>query len=136
MDGTISLGCLESPYRVLNGRYGMVVQTQSKGRGLTGLHVGANNVRRYFPRNTEAIELQLDHLEIQCGLAPDFWQDQPEIHDPRLCAWLESKNLHERPGQSPIPLAMIPAGKNCFRLQPVRSGEHTKARGAAVLPVV
>ncbi len=97
----------------------MVVKTQRKGRSVTGLHVGANNVKRYFPKDTSVIELQLDHLQIQCGLDPDFWRDQPEIHDPRLCAWLESKHLHAKPGRTPVPLAMIPAGKNSFRLQPV-----------------
>jgi hypothetical protein len=63
--------------------------------------------------------LLLDHLQIQCGLAPDFWKGHTEIRDPRLCAWLESKNFHGRPGDAPIPLAMIPSGKNCFRLQPI-----------------
>ena len=72
----------------------MVVKTQSKGRGVTGLHVGMNNVRRYFPKGTRDIELQLGHLTIQCGLKPDFWDGEPEIYDPRLCAWLESKHLH------------------------------------------
>ena len=97
----------------------MVVRTHSKGRGVTGLLVGASNVRRYFPRHVPVIELHLDHLRIQCGLGPDFWQDEPEIHDPRLCAWLDSKNFRTRPDRSPIPRAMVPAGKNSFRLRPV-----------------
>ena len=71
----------------------MVVKTQCKGRKLTGVEVGAINVRRYFSRETREIELHLDHLLIQCGLNPDFWQGQTEIRDPRLCAWLESKNF-------------------------------------------
>jgi len=33
----------------------MVVKTQSKGHGVTGLHVGSNNVRRYFPKGTKNI---------------------------------------------------------------------------------
>jgi hypothetical protein len=98
----------------------MVVKTQSKGRGVTGLHVGINNVRRYFPKNVSSIELQLDHLQIQCGLHPDFWQGKPEIFDPRLCAWLESRHMHTKSDREPIPLAMIPEGKNSFRLQLVR----------------
>jgi hypothetical protein len=106
----------------------MVVKTQSKSRGVTGLHVGANNVRRYFPKNIAEIELQLDHLQIQCGLAPDFWKGEPEIHDPRLCAWLESKHMHGKRDRSPLPLAMIPAGKNAFRLQPVSLNGHAKAK--------
>jgi len=97
----------------------MVVMTQSKGRQFTGVEIGAQNVSRYIPKGTAAIELLLDHLLIQCGLKPDFWQGQTEIRDPRLSAWLESKNLKGRIGKSPIALAMIPSGKNRFRLQPM-----------------
>jgi hypothetical protein len=107
----------------------MVVKTQSKGRGVTGLHVGAANVRRHFPRNTTVVELQLDHLQIQCALPPGFWHDQPEIHDPRLCAWLEWKNLRGRPDRTPILLSMVPAGKNSFRLQPIALNTHSKETG-------
>jgi hypothetical protein len=104
----------------------MVVKTHCSGLAVTGLHVGVTNVRRYFPKSIEVIELQLDHLQIQCGLAPDFWQGQPEIQDPRLCAWLESKHFHARPDLTPIPMALIPAGKNSFRLQPL--GSHWQPR--------
>src|SRR6266704_454020 len=104
------------PTDKLKSRCLMVVKTQTKGRGITGLHVGTQNVRRYFPKGTENIELQLGHLRIQCGLKPDFWHGQPEIHDPRLCAWLESKNLHGTANRT-APLAMIPAGDNCFQLE-------------------
>jgi hypothetical protein len=97
----------------------MVVKTQSRGLGITGLHVGASNVRRYFPKNISSIELQLDHLQIQCGLKPTFWRGEPEIFDPRLCAWLEARHMHARLDRTPVPLAMIPAGKNSYRLQPV-----------------
>lgn len=97
----------------------MVVKAKSIGQGLSGLHVGSDNVRRYFPKNVSTIELQLDHLSIQCGLAPEFWHGRPDIYDPRLCAWLETKHMHASRGRNPIPLAMVPAGDNSFRLQPV-----------------
>jgi hypothetical protein len=106
----------------------MVVKTQSKGRGVTGLHVGENNVRRYFPKQISSIELQLDHLQIQCGLKPDFWQGEPEIFDPRLCAWLESRHMHTKVDRASVPLAMIPEGNNSFRLQPVRLHGQIQAR--------
>jgi hypothetical protein len=109
----------------------MVVKTQSTGRGVTGLNVGENNVHRYFPKNELIIELQLGYLQIQCGLEPDFWQDQPEIRDARLCAWLEFKYPYGRPDRAPIPLAMIPAGKNTFRVQPMPLGEHAKVTHTA-----
>ena len=100
----------------------MVVKTQSKGHGVTGLHVGVNNVRRYFPKDISSIELVLDHLQIECGLKPAFWQGEPEIFDPRLCAWLESRQMHTQPDRTSIPMAMIPEGKNSFRLRPIRLG--------------
>ena len=106
----------------------MVVKTQSKGRGVTGLHVGMNNVRRYFPKQISSIELQLDHLQIQCGLKPDFWLGEPEIFDPRLCAWLESRHLHTKTDRASITLAMIPEGKNSFRLQPVRLNGQLRSK--------
>jgi hypothetical protein len=112
----------------MNGRNHMVVKTQSKGFGITGLHVGASNVRRYFPKNISSIELQLDHLQIQCGLKPNFWQDEPEIFDPRLCAWLEARHMHTRLDRAPIPLSMIPAGENSYRLQPVSLNEQARSK--------
>jgi len=106
----------------------MVVKTQSRGLGITGLHVGASNVRRYFPKNISSIELQLDHLQIQCGLKPDFWQGEPEIFDPRLCAWLEARHMHTRLDRTPVPLDMIPAGKNSYRLQPLCLNRQTRPK--------
>lgn len=97
----------------------MVVKTQSTGRRVTGLNVGEDNVRLYFPRNISIVELQMDSLRIQCGLEPDFWQDQPKIRDPRLCAWLNFKYPCRKPDRVPVPLALIPAGKNSFRVQPM-----------------
>lgn len=104
----------------------MVVKAQSKGRGLSGLVVGTDNVRRYFPRSVSTIELELDHLRIQCGLRPDFWQGQPEIYDPRLCAWLETKHMHASRDRHPVTLTMVPSGKNAFRLQPLAPGAHSR----------
>lgn len=93
----------------------MVVKTQCKGSEVVGLLVGAHNARRYFPKHVGAIELQLDHLRIECGLTPEFWRGLPEIHDRRLCAWLESKQFL-RASRTSIPLAMIPSGENSFKL--------------------
>jgi hypothetical protein len=105
----------------------MLVKTQSRGHGVTGLHVGTRNVRRYFPKGTPSVELHLGHLRIQCGLPNEFWQGQPEIHDPRLCAWLESKNLHGTANHT-APLMMIPAGDNTFELQPVSLSPRIRSK--------
>jgi hypothetical protein len=106
----------------------MMVKVQNRGTSITGLNVGATNVRRYFRKPVSAIELQLDHLQIECGLKPEFWQGEGEIHDPRLCAWLELKNSAGLPSRTPAPLAMIPSGKNCFRLQPVTASTRVKSK--------
>ena len=105
----------------------MVVKTQCEGHVFTGVEVGAANVRRYFPKEFEVIELRLDHLLILLELPPGFWNGHPEIHDPRLALWLESKNLNGQRGAQPLPLALIPSGKNCFRLQAIAPGPHQQS---------
>jgi hypothetical protein len=106
----------------------MLVKIQNRGSSVTGLNVGATNVRRYFPKQMSAIEFQLDHLQIECGLKPEFWQGDGEIHDPRLCAWLELKNSAGLPRRTPAPLAMVRSGKNCFRLQPIAVNGRAKSK--------
>ena len=98
----------------------MVVTSQCSGHRVTGLYVGAKNVRRYFPKSVKAIELQLDHLRIECGLGPHFWKDKPEISDPRLGLWLESKDRNGNGRRAPIPLALIPSGRNSFIVGPAQ----------------
>lgn len=98
----------------------MVVRTQSKGRSLTGLHIGVTNARRYFPRGASAVDLVLDHLRIQCALMPDFWDGEANIYDARLSAWLETKHPCCRADRQPIALDLVPEGENAFRLESVR----------------
>lgn len=95
----------------------MVVKTKFNGSEVTGLYVGVRNVRRYFPKSTRVIELQLDHLQIQCGLSPEFWHGEPQIHDSRLCEWLDFKVGHRMGERKDVRLAMTPAGTNTFRLR-------------------
>ena len=113
----------------------MVVMSQCIGNRVTGLYVGANNVQRYFPKHVSTVELQLDHLLIECGLKPDFWDGQPEIHDPRLCLWLESKQLKRKECRSPMPLAMTPAGEHSFTLGPMLRAQGRRLRHAAAARV-
>ena len=96
----------------------MVVRTVNNGHVIAGLYVGPRNARRHFPRRLKSVELQMGHLRIRCELQPDFWQGRPEICDPRLSGWLESKIFHHRPRRAPAPVALIPMGKNTFRLHP------------------
>lgn len=69
------------------------------------------------------VELQLDHLRIQCVLSPGFWNGQPEINDPRLCGWLEAKLAHAGVHHAPMLMSLIPSGKNSFRLASI-DAEH------------
>lgn len=110
----------------------MVVRTQLKGGEVTGLHIGARNVRRYFPKGTRVIELQLDHLQIQCGLSPEFWNGRPEIHDPRLCEWLDFKVARHTGEHKQVKLAMTPAGGSVFRLRPEVSKQDPFAGMGAI----
>lgn len=96
----------------------MVVRTIGVGREVTGLYIGTRNARRHFPRKSQHIELQLGHLHIYCDLPPEFWDERPEICDARLADWLFSRIFHGKPHRAPVPVAMIPLGKNVFRVQP------------------
>ena len=97
----------------------MVVRTQCQGRRVTGLYIGAKNVRRNFPKHTAAVEFELGHLHIHCQLAPGFWKDHPEIRDKRLCDWLDFKLYRERKRRIPLPLMLVQSGRNVFRLRPI-----------------
>jgi hypothetical protein len=104
----------------------MVVTTRDRHPGQTGamgLHVGETNVREFFPRGTQVVELELDHLRIACSLHESFWEDQPEIHDRRLSSWLESKRNSGKLGAHDAPVAMVPCGEFSFRLQMVTKDE-------------
>ena len=104
----------------------MVVTSQCRGHRVTGILVGENNVQRYFPRHITEVELQLDHLRIECGLGPHFWNGKPEISDPRLCLWLESKVRNGIGHRVPTPLTMIPSGTNSFIVDPAQIDEAKK----------
>lgn len=97
----------------------MVVRTQQHGVEVTGLRVGAANVRRYFPKTVSRVKLRMGDLEIDCKLSPEFWHGKPEIHDPRLCDWLQYRQTHERMDRRPITLAMDCAGGGSYTLQPI-----------------
>jgi hypothetical protein len=113
----------------------MLVTSQCDGNRVTGLFIGADNVRRYFPRQLSCIELQLDHLCIECGLPALFWNGKPEIQDPRLCLWLESKQSQRKERRAPMPLAMTPSGDHSFSLGPVKAEEPIKFRRRTILSV-
>ena|ERR1035438_1868853 len=102
----------------------MVVKTQSNGREVTGLYIGAANAKRHFSQRSSAIDLRLGELQIQCSLPANFWGDVPEIHDPRLSEWLQFKVLHGQTRRAPVSLAMVPCGLNSFMLRAVSADEQ------------
>ena len=104
----------------------MLVSSQNDGSRVTGLYIGADNVRRYFPRRVSTIELKLDHLRIELGLTSLFWNGQPELHDPRLCLWLEAKQSLRKERRVPMSLAMTPSGDHSFTLGLVKPDSTAK----------
>lgn len=98
----------------------MVVRTQSNGRQVTGLYIGTRNARRHFRKDLKGVELHLGHLHIHCDLTPEFWKGQPEIRDTRLGDWLESRIFHGRTCRKPVPMVLVPAEKNSFKLHPYK----------------
>lgn len=96
----------------------MLVTAYKDSSQRTGLVIGKANARRYFRKRSCSIELQLDDLQIQCTLDPDFWESRPEIHDPRLSGWLEFKVARRGSGHEPMQLALVPSGADKFVLQP------------------
>src|SRR4051794_10692273 len=93
----------------------MIVRAHGNNGGIAALHVGIGNVLRFFSRDSSIIELELDHLRIQCELPPDFWAAKPEICDRRLCAWLQAKRHGS--AESSIPMNMQAKGNNLFQLK-------------------
>lgn len=98
----------------------MIVTMKNKGHSITGLSVGISNARRHFRADSRAVDLELDHLRIRCDLPASFWRDRPEISDPRLCAWLQSKFSGAMQRGTPVLLEMVRTG-DCYRLTSARS---------------
>jgi len=95
----------------------MVVQIQRSGRSVTGLHIGSGNVRRYFPKSNQSVDLELGHLLIRCNLQPGFWLNEPQISDPRLSAWLEAKEPEGKTRSGRLQMSLIPVKGESFRLE-------------------
>ncbi|MGD0912620.1 MAG: hypothetical protein ABR928_12035 [Terracidiphilus sp.] len=93
----------------------MVVQIKRSGRSVTGLHIGSSNVRRYFPKGRQSVDLELGHLLIRCKLQPDFWNNEPQIQDPRLSAWLEAKEPEGKTRR--MHMTLVPVAGESFRLE-------------------
>lgn len=93
----------------------MVVQIQRSGRSVTGLHIGSGNVRRYFPKGRQSVDLDLGHLLICCQLPPDFWLNEPSISDPRLSLWLEAREPEGKTRR--MQMSLVPVEGESFRLE-------------------
>lgn len=118
----------------------MVVQTRSRDGRFLGIHIGAENVRRYFPPTHSSIELLLGHLHIHCELEPEFWHGQPQIDDPRLADWLKAQCHRNRTPGSCVALTMTRVGDDCFQVEiqrpapPPETRAKPRQRASACLP--
>ena len=92
---------------------------------VTGLHVGASNVRRYFPRNARLSSCIWIISRYSVGSGLTFRRTSPRFSTRDLCM-VGVQDYHTRADHAPIPLAMIPAGKNSFRIRPVSFNEETQ----------
>ena len=110
----------------------MIAKTQNNGRTITGICIGISDARRYFPRRTKTIDLELDHLRIRCDLKASFWRDCPEISDPRLSAWLEAKFFGQKLPASPFPVEMVKAG-DAYKLHLLPAQHQAKTPGFGLI---
>lgn len=93
----------------------MIVTMQIKGRSIIGISFSLSDARDCFPTGTRAIDLELDHLRIRCDLNESFWRGRPEISDPRLCGWLQTKFFGKN--LSSLPLSLELSKKDdCYQL--------------------
>ena len=113
----------------------MLVTTYRDQYDRTGLLIGKANARRYFRKRCPSIELRLDDLHIQCTLPPDFWEDRPQIHDPRLSEWLKFKVARHRSGREPMSLTLEPAGSGAFAVVAQASSRYRDFGAEVAKPV-
>lgn len=107
----------------------MIVRMKNKGHSITGIRIANSDARRNFPPGvTKAIDIELDDLRIRCDLKASFWQDRPEICDPRVCAWLEAKFLGQKLPPFPIPIEMVKRG-NVYQLHLLPRQQKTPKGG-------
>lgn len=111
------LGIFLRPGQPYGSGWAMVVRTRQNGQEVTGLRVGAANVRRYFPKTVSRVKLRLGDLEIDCKLSPEFWHGKPEIEDPRLCEWLKFRRQRDESDRKPVTLTLDYAGGDAYTLQ-------------------
>lgn len=106
----------------------MIVKVLNNCRSITGIRIEASDARLCFPPGSRSIELELDHLRIQCELQVAFPQDRTEICDPRLCEWLDEQFFGLKPPKAPVCLEMVKAG-SAYRLQLLPGQLHVKRIG-------
>ena len=94
----------------------MVVTIRHDGRSSSVLHIGQENVARYFPEKFSTIELHMAGVQIGFRLPESFWQGQPEIRDARLSDWIKVAVCHKKRAKE-HQLEMIPLGGNAFHLR-------------------
>ena len=103
----------------------MLVTIRNSGHSIAGIRIGSSDACHFFPSALKSIDIELDHLRIQCDLHTDVWHGR-EISDPRLAAWLEEKFYWRKQPTAPLRLEMVKTGGS-YRLQLRPSDRETKA---------
>jgi hypothetical protein len=111
----------------------MLVSMQSDGHSITGIRMGMSDARRFFPQGLRSVDLELDHLRIQCDVRATESLDRAEISDPRLTAWLNEKLYWQKLPRTPVSAELVKSGKCAYRLKLTPSSEtHNPGFGLIV----
>jgi hypothetical protein len=103
----------------------MVVTMQSEGHAIVGIRIGMAEARRFFGRGLHSIDLELDHLRINCDVRANSRLHRAEISDPRLTAWLEEKFYWRKLPSIPLSVELVKKGES-YSLQLRPSDHETK----------
>jgi len=84
--------------------------------GTYGIRVGKANAHKFFKKEWENIEVEINGVFYKFKLSPTFWMTCPEFRGKSISAWLLSHKLISWPKGKPPILELVPIGGNCFRL--------------------
>jgi len=88
--------------------------------GTYGIRIGKKNVRKYFKRNWDQVEIKIDGIFHEFKLSSKFWTTCPEIRGKELRDWLRSqKSIPWFKGHPPR-FELVPLSENMFRLTKIQ----------------
>jgi len=86
-----------------------------------GVRVGASNRAKYFSKDWEFVEVELDGVFHSITVSPGFWRKCPELRGSAIQTWLVKHGHAPWPKGKPPKLELIRLGGNRFRLLATQS---------------